>query len=165
MEYTLHRVQWLPRPPDETFEFFARPGNLARITPSWLKFRLTSDDLGMREGLRIEYRIRPLGLPMKWVSAITAYDPPRMFVDEQVKGPYRRWRHEHRFRAVDGGTEVTDTVRYALPFGPIGRLADTLLVRHQLKSIFDHRERILEELLGSSPPSGSASGRSGNHAE
>lgn len=147
MEHTLHRVQRVPTPLDETFEFFARPENLARITPPWLGFRMVSDDVRMREGLRIEYRVRPLGVPQRWVSEITAYDPPHRFVDEQVAGPYARWHHEHRFRAVDGGTEVTDTVTYALPFGPIGRLAHGLLVRRQLESIFDYRERTLVDLL------------------
>ena len=160
----LQRAQRLPRPLPETFEFFSRPGNLARITPPWLDFRITSDDVEMREGLRIGYVIRPLKLPMRWVSVITAYDPPHRFVDEQVKGPYALWHHEHLFRAVDGGTEVTDTVRYALPFGPIGRLAHALFVRRQLEAIFDHRERTLEGLLGS-PPSAPelAEGLGGEH--
>ena len=148
MEYTLHRVQRVPTPLDETFDFFSRPDNLARITPPWLGFRMVSDDTDMREGLRIEYRVRPLAIPQKWVSEITAYDPPHRFVDEQVTGPYARWHHEHRFQAVNGGTEVTDTVTYALPFGPLGRLAHPL-VRRQLESIFSFRQERLPELLGS----------------
>jgi ligand-binding SRPBCC domain-containing protein len=147
VEHTLHRVQRVAVPLHETFDFFARPGNLARITPPWLGFRIVSDDLEMRRGLRIEYRVKPFGVPQKWVSEITAYDPPHRFVDEQRVGPYARWHHEHRFRAVDGGTEVTDTVRYALPFGLIGRLAHGVLVRRQLESIFDYREKALTELL------------------
>ncbi len=147
MEHTLHRVQTVPTDLDHTFRFFSRPENLARITPPWLGFRMVSDDVEMREGLRIEYRVRPLGVPQKWVSEITAYDPPHRFVDEQVTGPYARWHHEHRFRAVEGGTEVTDTVTYALPFGPIGQLAHALLVRRQLESIFSYRKRTLVGLL------------------
>ena len=151
--YTLERTQRVPAPLAETFDFFSRPENLGRITPSWLSFRMVSDDADMREGLRIEYRVRPLGVPQKWVSEITAYDPPHRFVDEQVKGPYAKWHHEHRFRAVEegpmaGGTEVTDTVTYALPFGPLGRLAHGLLVRRQLESIFEYRSARLPELLG-----------------
>jgi ligand-binding SRPBCC domain-containing protein len=145
--YTLHRVQAVAAPLDETFDFFSRPENLARITPPWLAFQLVSDDLEMREGLRIEYRVRPLGFPQKWVSRITVYDPPHRFVDEQVEGPYGKWHHEHTFRAVEGGTEVTDTVTYALPFGPFGRLAHALLVRRQLAAIFDFRRRALADLL------------------
>jgi ligand-binding SRPBCC domain-containing protein len=147
VEYTLHRVQRVAVPHDRAFAFFARPENLARITPPWLGFRIVSEDLEMREGLRIEYRVTPLGVPQRWVSQITAYDPPHRFVDEQREGPYAHWHHEHRFRAVDGGTEVTDTVRYALPFGVLGRLAHGVLVRRQLESIFDYREETLPRLL------------------
>ena len=150
MQYTLHRVQTVASPMDATFDFFSRPENLGRITPPWLDFRMVSDDADMREGLRIEYRVRPLGFPQKWVSEITAYEPPHRFVDEQVVGPYKSWHHEHRFRAVDGGTEVTDTVTYALPFGPLGRLVHWLLVRRQLESIFDYRRERLPELLEAS---------------
>lgn len=145
----LHRVQRVPASLAETFAFFARPDNLARITPPWLAFRVVSHDDAMRRGLRIEYRIRPLGFPQKWVSEIIEYDPPHRFVDEQVEGPYALWRHDHRFGAVAGGTEVTDTVTYALPFGPIGRLAHRLLVRRQLESIFRYREEALVRLMGS----------------
>lgn len=159
--YTLHRVQAVPTPLDETFEFFSRPENLGRITPPWLSFRMVSEDADMREGLIIEYRVSPLGFPRKWLSEITAYDPPHRFVDEQRQGPYALWHHEHTFRALDGesadggaadgraaGTEVTDTVTYALPFGPLGRLAQGLLVRRQLESIFRYRAERLPELLG-----------------
>lgn len=147
MEYRLHRTQHVPTPLADTFDFFSRPENLARITPPWLAFRMVSEDGSMREGLRIEYRIRPLGVPQRWVSEITAYDPPHRFVDEQRRGPYARWHHEHRFRAVDGRTEVTDTVTYALPFGVIGRLAHFLFVRRQLESIFAYRKQRLTDLL------------------
>lgn len=149
--YELYRRQHVSTPLDRTFDFFSRPENLARITPPWLGFRIVSGDLAMREGLRIEYRVRPLGVPQRWVSRITAYDPPHRFVDEQVVGPYAHWHHEHRFRAVEGGTEVTDRVRYALPFGQIGRIAHRLLVRPRLESIFDYRERTLPELLDAGP--------------
>lgn len=148
MGYVLHRVQWVPTPLAETFDFFSRPQNLARITPPWLAFRMVSDDADMREGLRIEYRIRPFGIPRKWVSGITAYDPPHRFVDEQLRGPYAGWHHEHGFRAADGGTEVTDTVSYALPLGPLGRLAHVLFVRRQLEAIFAFRQEQLDALLG-----------------
>lgn len=156
MEYTLHRVQRVPTALEETFDFFSRPENLARITPPWLGFRMVSSDVEMREGLRIEYRVSPLGFPQKWVSEITAYDPPHRFVDEQREGPYARWHHEHRFRRVEGGTEVTDTVTYALPFGPLGRLAHQVLVRRQLESIFEYRQKVLADFLTGKGGSGSA---------
>jgi ligand-binding SRPBCC domain-containing protein len=152
--YVLDRTQFVPVPLDRTFEFYAEPRNLARITPKWLGFRIVGFDDGetadatMRRGLRIHYRVKPLGFPQRWTSEITEWDPPGKFVDEQRAGPYRSWHHEHTFRAVDGGTEIRDRVEYALPFGPLGRIAHALLVRRQLEAIFDHREEVVHELLG-----------------
>ena len=147
-EFNVERTQRVPRPLDEVFAFYAAPGNLARITPSWLGFQIVTPDVAMRQGLTIEYRIRPLGVPQRWVSEITLWDPPRRFVDEQRRGPYRRWHHLHEFRAVDGGTEIRDRVTYALPLGPLGRLAHALFVRRQLEAIFAYRERVIRELFG-----------------
>jgi len=142
----------VPRGLDEVFPFFAEPRNLARITPAWLGFRIVSaGDLTMRAGLRIEYRVRPLGFPQTWVSEITLWDPPHRFVDEQVRGPYRLWHHLHTFRAVAGGTELVDEVTYALPFGPLGSLAHALVVRRQLATIFDYRARVVRDLFGEAP--------------
>lgn len=150
MPYTLHRTQTVPAPLDRVFPFFAEPANLARITPAWLAFRMVDPDgVTMRKGERIEYRIRPLGFPQRWISEISAYDPPHMFVDEQRVGPYRSWHHTHVFRAVPGGTEITDTVVYELPLGPLGRLAHALFVRRQLEGIFSHRRRIVARLFAS----------------
>lgn len=165
--YTLERRQWVPQPLDETFGFYADPRNLARITPGWLGFRIigfeppsaempagggppvtAGQQPSMENGLLIHYSVRPLGFPQRWTSRISEWDPPHRFVDEQVRGPYRRWRHLHEFRAVRGGTELSDRVTYELPFGPLGRLAHLLLVRQQLESIFGFRERTIAELFG-----------------
>jgi len=151
--YVLEKTQRVPAPLDEVFDFFARPDNLARITPGWLDFRIVApEQRDMRQGLEIEYRVRPLLVPQKWVSRITAYDPPHRFVDEQVHGPYRRWRHLHEFEPVATGngavTEIRDRVDYALPFGPLGRVAHALLVRRQLESIFEHRRRVIADEFG-----------------
>ncbi|MBE0593645.1 MAG: SRPBCC family protein [Gemmatimonadales bacterium] len=144
----LERVQAVPRPLNEVFAFYANPDNLARITPPWLGFRVLTPREEMRAGLLIEYRIHPLGVPQRWVSEITVWDPPRRFVDEQRRGPYRRWHHLHEFRATAGGTEIRDRVIYELPLGPLGRLAHALFVRRQLESIFAFRERVVRELFG-----------------
>jgi len=158
----LERRQWVPTPLDETFEFYADPRNLSRITPGWLGFRILgfepqagstlpadwTEAPPMAAGLRIHYSVRPLGFPQRWTSLITEWDPPHAFVDEQVRGPYRSWRHRHEFRSVRGGTELVDRVEYGLPFGPIGRLAHLLLVRRQLESIFDFRARTAAEMFG-----------------
>ena len=149
--YRLARSLFVPRPLDQVFPFFAEPRNLARITPPWLGFRIVTDgDLTMRQGLEISYRIHPLGIPQRWTSRISVWDPPQRFVDEQLRGPYRDWHHLHEFREVAGGTEIRDEVTYELPFGVLGRIAHRLIVRRQLESIFDHRERVVRELLGAS---------------
>ena len=152
MSYVLEKQQVVDAPLAEVFDFFAQPGNLGRITPDWLDFRIVApDEPQMRPGLEIEYRVRPLLVPQKWVSRITVYEPPHRFVDEQVHGPYRRWRHLHEFEALEdetGRTRIRDRVEYALPLGPLGSLAHWLLVERQLNAIFEHRARIIDELFG-----------------
>lgn len=142
--YVFEKRQLLPVPPDEAFRFFDRPENLAEITPAELGFRiLTPSPIAMKEGALIDYTIRVLGVPVRWTTLITSYDPPRAFVDQQLKGPYSFWHHTHAFRAVEGGTEMTDTVMYLLPFGPLGDLLHVLAVRRQLEQIFEHRSRVI----------------------
>jgi ligand-binding SRPBCC domain-containing protein len=134
------------RPLDETFAFFADAANLQRITPPWLDFRITTPmPLEMREGAFIDYRLRLRGMPMHWRSQITVWSPPYRFVDEQVTGPYRLWRHLHTFREVEGGTEVGDSVDYLVPGG---RLIDALFVRRELDTIFRHRQQATLDVFG-----------------
>ncbi|MEO8273349.1 MAG: NAD(P)H-binding protein [Chloroflexota bacterium] len=142
--HRLHASQVVARPIDEVFAFFSRPENLARITPSGMGFDRLSDDVDMRAGLEIDYRIRPLlGIPIRWRTRIDAYDPPFQFSDVQLRGPYRRWEHRHTFRSVPGGTLIEDDVTYELPLGPLGGLAHRLVVRGQLLEIFRHRARTI----------------------
>lgn len=149
--YTLQRRQFFPRPRDEVFPFFADAGNLQAITPQFLHFEyLTPLPVEMRPGTLIDYRIRLLGLPMRWRTRIDEFDPPRRFVDVQLRGPYRMWHHTHEFREVEGGTLMIDLVRYQMPLGPLGRLVHLLLVRRLLDQIFDYRRRTLAERLGES---------------
>lgn len=139
----------VPRGIEETFRVFEDPHNLARITPPWLNFRVLDGQLEMRKGLEINYTIRWLGLPMRWRTLITSYDPPDRFVDLQARGPYLLWHHLHRFvPAPDGGTVVSDEVTYVLPMGPLGRLAHALMVKQQLLGIFRYRQEALAEMLG-----------------
>ena len=141
----LSREVWLPRPLEEVFPFFADAANLDRLTPPWLHFRiLTPRPIEMAVGARIDYRLRLRGLPIRWQSEITAWDPPHGFVDEQRRGPYRVWIHRHRFEAHRGGTLVTDDIRYAVPGG---LLADRLFVRRDLRRIFDYRTDQLRRLF------------------
>jgi NADH dehydrogenase len=148
---TTHRLtatQVVPRPLEEVFAFFAEPANLGRLTPPGFGFELLGDDLAMRAGLRLDYRVRPLlGIPLAWQTLIDAYEPPDRFHDVQPRGPYRRWDHTHTFEAVEGGTLVRDEVEYALPLGPLGEVAHRVAVRAKLAEIFAFRARTLEAIF------------------
>ena len=145
-DFLLESRLLLERRRAEVFPFFADPSNLDALTPPWLHFRiLTPPPIEMRVGSCIDYRLRVHGIPLGWRSEITAYDPPHRFVDEQRRGPYRSWRHEHLFGETGAGTVVEDRVRYRT-WG--GRLVDALFVRHDLESIFRFRLARLRERLG-----------------
>jgi len=145
----LERSQVVPGSLPEVFAFFKRPENLERLTPPWLNFKiLGSTDAEVREGTRIRYRLRLMGIPLRWESRIARFEENVLFVDEQLTGPYRRWVHLHTFRAVPRGVEVGDRVEYALPFGFLGTLAHAVAVRRQLRTIFAYRERAMEEVFG-----------------
>jgi ligand-binding SRPBCC domain-containing protein len=146
--YRLTREQWIPKPLDEAFAFFARPENLEEITPPFLKFHIVQADRELHAGSLIRYRLRVHGLPMRWTSQITVWDPPHRFVDIQVKGPYALWRHQHEFAADGDGTRIGDDVQYALPFGFLGQMAHAIMVRRDVEGIFEFRRKKLEELMG-----------------
>ena len=138
--HTLEREQLVPLPPAEAFEFFADAHNLEGITPPWLGFRVvTPGPIAMSAGTLIEYRLRLRGVPLRWLTRIEDWEPGRRFADRQLCGPYRLWHHTHTFSAHDGGTVIRDRVRYALPLGPVGLLANAALVRRDLERIFDFR--------------------------
>jgi ligand-binding SRPBCC domain-containing protein len=148
-EHILRREHWVRRPIEDVFAFFSEARNLGAITPPWLGFRIVSPGpIVMRPGTRIPYQLRLHGLPLRWVTEIQIWEPPHEFVDVQLRGPYRSWHHTHRFEPVDGGTLVRDTVRYALPFGPLGRLAHAWIVKSDLEAIFDYRALRMTEVLG-----------------
>lgn len=137
----------LPRPRPEVFAFFADAGNLEALTPPWLGFHiLTPQPIEMRPGALIEYRLRVHGFPVRWQTEITAWEPPGRFVDEQRRGPYRQWIHEHTFEEAPGGnTIVRDRVRYRVPFG---RLANWLVVERDARTIFAYRTQALLRKFG-----------------
>jgi len=138
--HTISTEAWVPRPVGEVFAWFADARNLELLTPGWLRFEIvTPTPIAMGVGTLIDYRLRVHGLPMRWRSEITAWEPGRRFVDEQRRGPYRLWVHEHRFDEEDGGTRIRDRVRYAVPGGPLAPLLRRLWVRRDLDRIFGHR--------------------------
>ena len=152
-EHVLTRTQLLDGAPEDVFPFFADAHNLEAITPPLLRFRVvTPRPIAMRAGTLIDYRLRIRGLPVRWRTRIAAWDPPHRFADEQLRGPYRRWHHTHTFEARPGGrTLMTDTVRYAVGFGPLGALAHRLVVRRDVERIFDHRAQVIPGLLEAPP--------------
>ena len=148
--HELRRRQRLDGTPEEVFPFFADARNLEAITPPLLRFEVvTPGDLEMAVGTLIQYRLKLRGVPVSWLTSIQAWDPPHRFVDTQVRGPYALWHHTHTFApAGEGETLMTDTVRYAIGFGPLGALAHRLTVARDVEQIFDHRARVVPSLVG-----------------
>ncbi len=136
---------WLPKRPETVFAFFADARNLAALTPPWLRFSiLPPTPIQMKQGALIDYRLRPRGIPIHWQSEKTAWEPPHRFVDEQRRGPYRRWIHEHTFVERDGGTLARDRVQYAVPGGS---LVNYLFVARDLKRVFAFRQETLRRIF------------------
>jgi ligand-binding SRPBCC domain-containing protein len=147
--YVLQREQWIPRPIEDVFAFFADAENLKVITPAWLGFRiLSAQPIGMKRGACIRYRLRWHGFPLRWLTEIQSWNPPFEFVDVQAKGPYRLWQHTHSFKPVDGGTLMSDVVRYALPYGLLGRVVHAWLVQSELEALFEYRASRVSAIFG-----------------
>lgn len=138
--------QWLPRRRAELFDFFSSAANLEAITPPWLQFQtLTAPPIVMQKGTLIDYKLGIHGVPIRWRTEIKAWEPPVRFVDEQIRGPYRVWIHEHTFEERDGGTLMRDRVRYAVPFD---FLVHGLFVRPDVERIFAYRTEMLQKQFG-----------------
>lgn len=151
MLYSKHRTQKLPVSIEKAWDFFSDPKNLAVITPPSMGFTtLSGDERKMFSGQIINYTITPLlGIKLQWVTEITHISENKYFVDEQRFGPYAFWHHKHFFKEIEGGIEMEDLLHYKMPFGFLGRIAHSLLVKPKLKAIFDYREKKLTELFGS----------------
>ena len=145
--YVLRREQRVAAPREAVFDFFCHATNLEKITPPQLGFRIdTPMPIEMGEGTLIDYTIRWHFVSMLWRTRIAAWNPPHSFVDEQLRGPYARWLHTHSFDAEGDQTIIRDEVEYVLPLGLLGRVAHPL-VAHQLRTIFDYRQEIVEQLF------------------
>jgi ligand-binding SRPBCC domain-containing protein len=147
--YNLKTVQFLPISIEKAWDFFSSPTNLSKITPAELKFKILSTDLTkVYAGQVIEYKVHPiLGIPLYWMTEITQVEHHKYFVDDQRYGPYSMWHHQHHFKVVEGGVEMTDIVHYKLPFWIFGDIANTLFVKAKLKEIFDYRIKKVAEIF------------------
>jgi ligand-binding SRPBCC domain-containing protein len=150
--YLLKTEQAIPISLDEAWDFFSSPLNLAKITPEKMRFVVTSGynaDKKMYPGMIITYKISPLlGIKMNWMTEIAHVREGEYFVDEQRFGPYALWHHQHHFKAIEGGVLMNDILNYAIPYGPIGRLTNSLFVGRQIKEIFEYREKAIVDLFG-----------------
>jgi len=142
----LERHQIIPRPRAEVFAFFEDARNLEAITPGFLRFRVvTPGAIEMKPGALIDYRLSLFGIPFTWRTEIAEYVPRERFVDRQLRGPYAVWHHTHSFEDDPRGTRMTDRVHYEIPFGPLGSIAGALFVHRTVRSIFDHRAKVIAQ--------------------
>jgi ligand-binding SRPBCC domain-containing protein len=150
--YTLRRETFLPTTLDKAWDFFTSPLNLAKITPKEMNFIVTSDfkaGTKVYAGMIITYKVSPLlGIKMNWMTEITHVKEKEYFIDEQRFGPYALWHHQHHFKEVKGGVQMTDIVNYAIPYGFIGRIANTLIVKKKLDAVFNYREEVIGGMFG-----------------
>ena len=138
----------VPADLNDVFHFFNTPKNLSKLMPAYFNFQLlTPDPIVMKESAVFDYKLRLLGVPMRWSSMIVDYEKPHRFVDIQLKGPHSYWHHEHRFESVDGGTLITDTIHYEFPL--FSSLANLLIGKPMNEILFRHRESKINELLPS----------------
>ena len=147
MVFEFKDKQFLQTDIKTAWKYFSNPKNLPEITPDWLNFRIKSDiPENMHEGLIIKYKVSPLlNISSNWITEITHVKEPYFFVDEQIKGPYKMWIHQHTFEEKNGGIEMTDTVYYEIPFNFIGNILNSLLIKKKVKEIFNYRRAVLKK--------------------
>lgn len=146
--YRIETEQFIPISIDEAWDFFSSPENLKEITPKKMEFRITSKSSDeMYPGMLITYVVKPLlGIGMRWCTEITHVKDKSYFIDQQMFGPYNMWHHQHHFKEVNGGVMMRDIVNYGVPLGILGQIANAIIVKSQLKEIFDYRIVAIEKL-------------------
>jgi len=149
--YSISRKQNIPTSIDDIWDFISSPQNLKNITPEYMDFKITSENLSeiMHTGMIIKYKVSPLlGIKLNWVTEITHLNEKKYFVDEQRFGPYKFWHHQHILKIIDNGIEMTDIIHYKIPLGFIGDILNKFFINKQLKEIFDFRHKKIEEKFG-----------------
>lgn len=142
--------QFLPITKKLAWDFFSSPQNLSKITPPEMDFKILSEIYGKEifEGMKIDYTVKPLfGIVVRWQTEICKVENQKYFTDKQAKGPYKLWEHTHFFTEAEGGVLMQDVVNYKLPFGIIGRVLNSILIKRKVESIFAYRKTILETLF------------------
>ncbi len=149
--YSIKYTQDIPSTIDKVWDFVSSPMNLKEITPASMNFIVTSHSIPEKiyAGMMITYKVSPvLGIPLNWCTEITQVSHLQYFVDEQREGPYRIWHHQHILEEIQGGVRMIDIIHYKVPFGILGKLANILFVKKQLKGIFEFRFKRVEEIFG-----------------
>lgn len=152
--YTVRTAQSFPVSSEMLWDFISSPKNLKEITPDYMGFNIISENLNQKifPGMIIEYQVSPImGIKTNWVTEITQVKEGEYFIDEQRFGPYKFWHHTHKIIPIEGGVVMEDTVLYLPPMGIIGRMANSLFIKKQLKQIFDHRKTVLQKKFGTLP--------------
>lgn len=149
--YTLQQTQKIPTSLNFVWDFISSPHNLKLITPPYMGFDVTTENLPekMYPGMIISYKVKPLmNIPLTWVTEITHVRDCEFFVDEQRVGPYKLWHHQHHLKEIEGGVLMTDIVNYQPPFGIIGDISNRLIIKNKLDDIFSYRKKKVEEIFG-----------------
>lgn len=149
---TLETELWLPHPREAIFAFFSDVNNLDALTPPWLHFRILTPEVKLQQGVEIAYTLRWRGIPLRWLTEIGVWEPPNRFVDQQQRGPYRRWIHEHTFEETEGGTLMRDRVDYAVPGWFLAPLIQRWVVTPDVERIFAYRLEKMRSLFGVEDP-------------
>lgn len=147
-DYIFEAEMWLPYPVDTVFSFFQEAKNLEAITPDFLQFRILNVSTeNIEQDTLIDYRLKLYGIPFKWRTKITDWQPPHQFTDSQLKGPYQKWVHTHRFQEKDGGALMTDRVIYRISGGVFAPFVNKFFVRNNVENIFTYREAKIREIF------------------